>query len=164
MCPALWLFIVVIGIIHVQIPMSEGIAYLMLMQNIVETLHDESILADIFNLHMRNIKSEKNVTAVGYRCEMYSPDVCQRREAFRSFSKLGRTMATSSVGVKTLISVAPAQMRYEQFIIELSRACKDSDDGCRAGALNALAALAPSGDPVAVTVALVSEDACAITL
>jgi hypothetical protein len=84
---------------------------------------------------------------------MYSPDVCKRREAIRSLAKLGRTMAVHETSVDTLVSVAPAQMKYE----ELSRACKDLDDGCRAAALSALAALAPLGDPIAVSIALVGE-------
>jgi hypothetical protein len=88
---------------------------------------------------------------------MYSPDVCKRREAIRSLAKLGRTMAVHETSVDTLVSVAPAQMKYEQHIAELSRACKDLDDGCRAAALSALAALAPLGDPIAVSIALVGE-------
>jgi hypothetical protein len=86
---------------------------------------------------------------------MYSADVFERRGKLDSLANLGRSSAVSAVSVKTLVTVAPAQMKYEQLIIELSRACKDQDDACRAAALTALANLAPFGDPIAVTTALV---------
>lgn len=88
---------------------------------------------------------------------MYSADVCERRDAFRSLAKMGRTMSVFQTSIDTLVSVAPERLKYEQKIIELSRACKDPDDSCRAAALSALAALAPLGDPTAISVAMVSH-------
>jgi hypothetical protein len=79
----------------------------------------------------------------------------ERRGKLDSFARLGRSIAVSGASVETLVTVAPTQMKYEQLMIELGRACKDQDDACRAAALNALAKLAPFGDPIAVTTALV---------